>query len=165
MTEEDIKKLQSTGGEDLAAVETNILGNHLPDLWNLVSSPSFGRDKKVSFGEAKKGGRVDFGSFLFSLFRSSCSLLHPVLDNAGFGTSSHPSQQISLTSHAAELYCDCVYADWLIQSGLASQVRFHGKRFAWFVSDVTRQDWKWLFNSMVVRTFSLSLLSSPTPSS
>jgi hypothetical protein len=32
-----------------------------------------------------------------------------VLDNAGF-----------------ELYCDCVYADWLIQSGLCSEIRFHG---------------------------------------
>lgn len=61
-----------------------------------------------------------------------------------------------------------VYADWLIQSGLASQVRFHGKvssspiltpyldsdnpystqRFAWFVSDVTRKDFSWLINSM-----------------
>lgn len=46
-----------------------------------------------------------------------------VLDNAGF-----------------ELYCDCVYADWLIQSGIASEIHFHGKRFAWFVSDVTRKD-------------------------
>lgn len=33
-----------------------------------------------------------------------------VLDNAGF-----------------ELYCDCVYADWLIQSGIASSIHFHGK--------------------------------------
>ena len=40
-------------------------------------------------------------------------------------------------------------ADFLIQSGLASQVRFHGKRFAWFVSDVTRKDWNWLLNTMV----------------
>jgi hypothetical protein len=40
-------------------------------------------------------------------------------------------------------------ADFLIQSGLASQVRFHGKRFAWFVSDVTRKDWDWLLNSCV----------------
>jgi hypothetical protein len=39
-------------------------------------------------------------------------------------------------------------ADFLIQSGLATQVRFHGKRFAWFVSDVTRKDWNWLLNTM-----------------
>jgi hypothetical protein len=26
-------------------------------------------------------------------------------------------------------------ADFLIQTGLATQIRFHGKRFAWFVSD------------------------------
>jgi len=101
MTEEDIKKLQSTGGEHLADTEKNILGNDLHKLWDLVGP--------------MKGGRIDF-----------------VLDNAGF-----------------ELYCDCVYADWLIQSGLANQVRFHGKRFAWFVSDVTRKDWDWLLNSMV----------------
>ena len=37
----------------------------------------------------------------------------------------------------------------MIQSGLANQVRFHGKRFAWFVSDVTQKDWKWLLNTMV----------------
>lgn len=104
MTEEDIKKLQSTGGDHLAATEKNILGNHLDELW-----------KTVFELREKTGGRVDF-----------------VLDNAGF-----------------ELYCDCVYADYLIQSGLAKQVRFHGKRFAWFVSDVTRQDWDWLLNSMI----------------
>ncbi|KAF8588114.1 DUF89-domain-containing protein [Ramaria rubella] len=101
MTEEQIKSLQSTGGDHLAATEKNILGNHLPELWETVKD--------------MKGGRIDF-----------------VLDNAGF-----------------ELYCDCVYADYLIQSGLASQVRFHGKRFAWFVSDVTHMDWQWLLNSMV----------------
>lgn len=40
-------------------------------------------------------------------------------------------------------------ADFLIQSGLATQVRFHGKRYPWFVSDVTKKDWEWLLNSMV----------------
>ena len=101
MSEEDIKKLQSTGGDHLADTEKNILGNNLPELWELV--------KKV------KNGRLDF-----------------VLDNAGF-----------------ELYCDLVYADWLIQAGIAREIRFHGKRFAWFVSDVTTKDWNWLLNSMV----------------
>jgi hypothetical protein len=123
MTEEQIKSLQSTGGDHLAATEKNILGNHLSDLWEAV------KDMR-----SKTGGRVDF-----------------VLDNAGF-----------------ELYCDCVYgssnviksfcayahcliftADFLLQSGLATQIRFHGKRFAWFVSDVTRKDWEWLLNTMV----------------
>lgn len=107
MTEEDIKKLQSTGGDHLASTEKNILGNHLDQVWDLIASPGFGGNKK--------GGRFDF-----------------VLDNAGF-----------------ELYCDCVYADWLMQSGLASEVHFHGKRFAWFVSDVTRKDFEWIVNSMV----------------
>lgn len=85
MTEEDIKQLQSTGGEHLADTEKNILGNHLPKLWELI--------KKMN------KGRIDI-----------------ILDNAGF-----------------ELYCDCVYADWLVQAGIASEVIFHGKRFAWFV--------------------------------
>ncbi|GAA5827619.1 hypothetical protein JCM11251_001759 [Rhodosporidiobolus azoricus] len=107
MTEEDIKNLQSTGGEHLAATEQNILGNDLDKVWEYMSSSKF--------GSKEKGGRLDI-----------------VMDNAGF-----------------ELYCDCVYADWLIQSGLCSQIRFHGKRFAWFVSDVTRKDFDWLLNSMV----------------
>lgn len=101
MTEDDIKNLQSTGGEHLAETEKNILGNDLDKIWDLVST--------------MKGGRIDF-----------------VLDNAGF-----------------ELYCDCVYADWLIQSGIASEIHFHGKRLPWFVSDVTRKDWSWLLNSMM----------------
>ncbi|KAH9982959.1 DUF89-domain-containing protein [Lactifluus volemus] len=104
MTEDQIKSLQSTGGDHLAATEKNILGNHLSQLWETVKD---NRDKT--------NGRIDF-----------------VLDNAGF-----------------ELYCDCVYADFLIQSGLAKQIRFHGKRYPWFVSDVTRKDWEWLLNSMV----------------
>lgn len=33
--------------------------------------------------------------------------------------------------------------------GYASQVRFHGKRYPWFVSDVTTKDWEWLLNTMV----------------
>ena len=37
----------------------------------------------------------------------------------------------------------------LVQLGFASQVRFHGKRYPWFVSDVTKKDWEWLLNSMV----------------
>ena len=87
MTEEQIKSLQSTGGEHLAATEkkykpflfhyflqqrttttnipflNSILGNNLPELWAAISDPEV------------KGSRIDF-----------------VLDNAGF-----------------ELYCDCVF--------------------------------------------------------
>lgn len=128
MTEEQIKSLQSTGGEALAETEKNILGNHTPQVWDLVS-----KLKKKMGENGKKGGRIDF-----------------ILDNAGF-----------------ELYCDCVYgqsigcvspheydsyryiADFLIQCGFASQIRFHGKRYPWFVSDVTTKDWEWLLNTMV----------------
>ena len=56
MTEDQIKALQSTGGEHLAATEKNILGNHLDKLWEHVKNL-----------RGNTGGRVDF-----------------VLDNAGF---------------------------------------------------------------------------------
>jgi hypothetical protein len=46
MTEEDIKKLQSTGGDHLASTEKNILGNDLDKLWSYVSTLN--------------GGRIDF---------------------------------------------------------------------------------------------------------
>ncbi|GMK59461.1 hypothetical protein CspeluHIS016_0800670 [Cutaneotrichosporon spelunceum] len=46
MTEEDIKALQSTGGEHLAATEKNIIGNDLKALGDLVTG--------------LKGGRIDF---------------------------------------------------------------------------------------------------------
>ncbi|XP_061610104.1 damage-control phosphatase ARMT1 [Phyllopteryx taeniolatus] len=49
-----------------------------------------------------------------------------VLDNAGF-----------------ELVTDLVLADFLVSSGLAREVRFHGKSFPWFVSDVTAEDFLW----------------------
>ncbi|KAG6879571.1 hypothetical protein C0992_001398 [Termitomyces sp. T32_za158] len=88
--EEQIKSLQSTGGDHLAATEKNILGNHLNRLWETV--------KEL---REKTGGRIDF-----------------VLDNAGF------------------------------ELGLATQIRFHGKRYPWFVSDVTKKDWEWLLNTM-----------------
>ena len=56
MTEEQIKSLQSTGGEHLATTEKNILGNDMARLWEVVSDL-----------RANTGGRIDF-----------------VLDNAGF---------------------------------------------------------------------------------
>lgn len=56
MTEAQIKSLQSTGGDHLAATEKNILGNDLNDLWEHVKTL-----------RERTGGRIDF-----------------VLDNAGF---------------------------------------------------------------------------------
>ncbi|KAG5351697.1 hypothetical protein C0989_005210 [Termitomyces sp. Mn162] len=100
MTEEQIKSLQSTGGDHLAATEKNILGNHLGRLWETV------KDLRE-----KTGGRIDFFS--------------------GIRSRTQPFK-----------------ADFLLQSGLATQIRFHGKRYPWFVSDVTKKDWEWLLNSM-----------------
>lgn len=56
MTEEQIKSLQSTGGDHLSATEKNILGNDMQRLWETVASL-----------RENTGGRIDF-----------------VLDNAGF---------------------------------------------------------------------------------
>jgi hypothetical protein len=49
MTEDQIKSLQSTGGDHLAATEKNILGNDLAKLWEAVKGI-----------KDKQGGRVDF---------------------------------------------------------------------------------------------------------
>ena len=56
MTEEQIKRLQATGCEQLARTEKNILDNSLPVLWETVKAL-----------KAQGGGRIDF-----------------ILDNAGF---------------------------------------------------------------------------------
>jgi hypothetical protein len=57
MTEEQIRSLQSTGGEHLASTEQNILGNDMERIWNTVQANRGKRDHR----------RIDF-----------------VLDNAGF---------------------------------------------------------------------------------
>ncbi|XP_077366773.1 damage-control phosphatase ARMT1 [Festucalex cinctus] len=58
--------------------------------------------------------------------KRSSSRMDFVLDNAGF-----------------ELVTDLVLADFLMSSGLAQEIRFHGKSFPWFVSDVTAEDFHW----------------------
>ncbi|XP_076011044.1 damage-control phosphatase ARMT1 [Genypterus blacodes] len=55
-----------------------------------------------------------------------------VLDNAGF-----------------ELVTDLVLADFLVSSGLACEIHFHGKCSPWFVSDVTAQDFQWTIQQSV----------------
>ncbi|XP_066532995.1 damage-control phosphatase ARMT1 isoform X2 [Hoplias malabaricus] len=55
-----------------------------------------------------------------------------ILDNAGF-----------------ELVTDLVLADFMVSVGLAKEVRFHGKLFPWFVSDVTKKDFDWTLSQIV----------------
>lgn len=52
-----------------------------------------------------------------------------VLDNAGF-----------------ELFNDLCFADFLIWSGFAKKIIFHGKAIPWFVSDVTGLDFDMTFD-------------------
>ncbi|XP_043944559.1 damage-control phosphatase ARMT1 [Protopterus annectens] len=54
-----------------------------------------------------------------------------ILDNAGF-----------------ELITDLVLADFLLISGLATEIHFHGKNIPWFVSDSTYTDFKWTLRQL-----------------
>ncbi|KAH8238694.1 hypothetical protein KR038_001837 [Drosophila bunnanda] len=49
-----------------------------------------------------------------------------ILDNAGY-----------------ELFSDFILAEYMIEQGLATKVRFHVKAHPWFVTDVTERDFKW----------------------
>lgn len=79
---------------------------------------------------------VDDSDVIWSTFTSAKSQRPPdnsagcrldiVLDNASF-----------------ELITDLVLADFLVYTGIVREVRFHGKSFPWFVSDVTVNDFHW----------------------
>ncbi|KAH8355616.1 hypothetical protein KR200_000945 [Drosophila serrata] len=49
-----------------------------------------------------------------------------ILDNAGY-----------------ELFSDFILAEYMLEQGLATKVRFHVKAHPWFVTDVTERDFKW----------------------
>ncbi|KAH8283607.1 hypothetical protein KR018_009126 [Drosophila ironensis] len=55
-----------------------------------------------------------------------CKQVDYVLDNAGY-----------------ELFCDFLLAEYLIEKGLATSVRFHVKAHTWFVTDATERDFRW----------------------
>ena len=74
------------------------------------------------------GCSEEINSIIFFLFPARVDI---VLDNAGF-----------------ELVTDLCFAEFLITSGLASQIVFHAKSMPWFVSDVTLEDWDWTLNNM-----------------
>jgi len=76
----------------------------------------------------------DETSHVWSMLASlkPCRFVDIVLDNAGF-----------------ELFTDLCLAEFLISSGTASRVRFHGKRIPWFVSDVTASDWQWSLEQLI----------------
>ncbi|KAG9031395.1 hypothetical protein FS842_004256 [Serendipita sp. 407] len=55
---------------------------------------------------------------------------------------------IVLGDSGQELFRDIAYADFLLQTGLASRVRLHGKRISYFVSEATKSDFEWLVRSL-----------------
>ncbi|GFN82912.1 chromosome 6 open reading frame 211 [Plakobranchus ocellatus] len=66
-----------------------------------------------------------------------------------FDTKGKPAQvDIVLDNAGFELVTDLCLAEFLITSGLASQIVFHAKSIPWFVSDVTLADWDWTLNTM-----------------
>ena len=71
---------------------------------------------------------------LLSRLRSSgySKDIHIVLDNAGF-----------------ELLADLVFAGYLVESGYAQKIVFHGKRMPWFVSDVMTEDLYYLIEGFL----------------
>lgn len=85
---------------------------------------------------------VDDTNMVWSSFLSAQRPMQPgkttpsrvdiVLDNAGF-----------------ELVTDLVLADFLVSSGLACEIHFHGKSFPWFVSDVTANDFQWTIRKIM----------------
>lgn len=50
---------------------------------------------------------------------------------------------IVLDNASFELITDLALADFLVYTGIVREVRFHGKSFPWFVSDVTVNDFHW----------------------
>jgi len=70
-------------------------------------------------------------SNLLSSMKPGPHCIDIILDNAGF-----------------ELFTDLCLADFLISTGIASRVRFHGKLIPWFVSDVTTSDWQFTLDQL-----------------
>ncbi|KAK6619193.1 hypothetical protein RUM44_003575 [Polyplax serrata] len=47
-----------------------------------------------------------------------------------------------------EAYCDFCFCDLLCTSSLVSKIRFHVKKLPWYVSDLTRNDIKWMLDRL-----------------
>lgn len=46
------------------------------------------------------------------------------------------------------MFSDFFFCDFLCASSLVSKIKFHVKKFPWFVSDTTRSDIKWLLEKL-----------------
>lgn len=193
MTEEDIKKLQSTGGDHLAATEKNILGNDMTKIWDYVSSDRF--------GTKEKGGRLDFvldnagascsrpessTSTFPDVPRAQASSSTPTSSTPTGSSRAGSAARSASTARCVELLPLSPYplssysptTSSCVRGGeedgragtecsnpvLTSQTPLSSQRFAWFVSDVTRKDFNWLLNSMIYGHRASRSLELSTPS-
>jgi hypothetical protein len=119
--------------------EAFLIVDEFEAVWKVISKPSSGKrrvdiilDNSGEGWEERGGKGWEQGRCLGSRpgeTEQGILLLMP------FPCRLDPSLQAGL-----ELYSDLCLADVLVQYGLADEVVFHGKPFAWFVSDTTLQD-------------------------
>lgn len=115
------------------------------ELFNFFSKCSlWGNKADLSLSNGKAVGADDaFNNFnemdsyilvndlnsAYQVLKNKDNTIDIILDNAGY-----------------ELFNDLVFADFLIWSGIAKKVVFHGKNMPWFVSDVTTKDFVSIFS-------------------
>ncbi|KAK7603893.1 hypothetical protein V9T40_004166 [Parthenolecanium corni] len=105
-------------------------------LWGNKSDLSLSNGKAVgaedtfsTFNEMDSEILVNDSRIAYDVLKKKDNTIDIILDNAGY-----------------ELFNDLVFADFLIWSGIAKTVVFHGKNIPWFVSDVTPTDFKIIFD-------------------
>ena len=75
---------------------------------------------------------IDDTQFLWSvLSKNSSGIVDIVLDNCGY-----------------EIFTDFCLAAFLMSQKLTKKIRFYVKRYPWYVSDVTANDFHWIIESM-----------------
>ncbi|KAJ2939080.1 hypothetical protein O0L34_g10270 [Tuta absoluta] len=77
---------------------------------------------------------------------ANCVFLDIVCDNAGY-----------------ELFSDMCIGHWVISQGFVDKVRFHVKKYPWFVSDVTKKDLYWLVGQCRQAKLNKDAVKPPRP--
>lgn len=107
-------------------------------------------DLSISAGKdnSQKSDAIDSLSGLqpFILVDDSDVIWSTLTSDGSQGPADNPAAcrlDIILDNASFELITDLVFADFLVCTGIVREVRFHGKSFPWFVSDVTANDFHW----------------------